>query len=76
MELISTSPTVGYKVILNDSTTSLVNNPSDLPNPSEMKSILEPYIKDALHTTKWMGWRHMIMKCPRGSIGSIIKDKE
>ena len=45
MDLISTSPTVGYKVILNDSTTKLVNNPSDLPNPSDMKSILEPYIK-------------------------------
>ena len=56
MELISTSPTVGYKVILNDSTTSLVNNPSDLPNPSEMKSILEPYIKaEIISPDKYIG---------------------
>jgi hypothetical protein len=45
----------------------------EVENPADF---LEPYIKDALHTTKWMGWRHMIMKCPPGSIGSIIKDKE
>lgn len=37
---------------------------------------LPPYIKEALHCAKWMGWRHMIMKCPPESIGSIIKDKE
>ena len=45
MELISTSPTVSYSVIFNDKSSIAVNNPSDLPNTSEINKILEPYIR-------------------------------
>jgi len=45
MDLISTAPTVSYKILFNDKSDMIVNNPSDLPNSSEIKSILEPYIK-------------------------------
>ena len=45
MELISTSPTVSYEVLMNDGSTIVVNNPSDLPPTSEIKAVMEPYIK-------------------------------
>ena len=45
MNLISTSPTVSYKVLFNDDSSLIVNNPSDLPGTSEIRSVLEPYIK-------------------------------
>ena len=37
---------------------------------------LSPYIKEALHCAKWMGWRHMILKVPPGQIDAIIKKKD
>jgi len=56
MELISTSPTVSYTVILNDDMSILVNNPSDLPNTSNIKSILEPYIRaEIISPDKYIG---------------------
>ena len=45
MELISTSPTVSYEVKFNDGSSVIVNNPSDLPASSEIKAVMEPYIK-------------------------------
>tara|TARA_B100002052_G_scaffold43596_1_gene36351 strand:- start:1289 stop:3091 length:1803 start_codon:yes stop_codon:yes gene_type:complete len=45
MELISTSPTVSYEVQFNNGSSIVVNNPSDLPISSEIKAIMEPYIK-------------------------------
>ncbi len=45
MELISTSPTVSYEVQFNDGNSITVNNPSDLPVSSEIKAVMEPYIK-------------------------------
>ncbi len=56
MELISTSPTVSYTVILNDNMSVLVNNPSDLPNISDIKTILEPYIRaEIISPDKYIG---------------------
>ena len=37
---------------------------------------LSPYIKEALHCPKWMGWRHMILKVPIGQIDAIISKKD
>ena len=45
MDLISTSPTVSYEVQLNNGNCVIVNNPSDLPSTSEIKAVMEPYIK-------------------------------
>ena len=45
MELISTSPTVSYEVQFNNGSSVVVNNPSDLPVSSEIKAVMEPYIK-------------------------------
>ena len=45
IDLITTCPNVSYKVIKKDSEEIIVNNPSDMPDNSEIDSIYEPYIK-------------------------------
>ena len=33
---------------------------------------IDQFIMDTLWTAKWMGWRFLIMKCPRGYIDTIL----
>ena len=42
MDLIATAPTVAYEVITTDQEIRRVENPSALPDPSKIKTILEP----------------------------------
>lgn len=42
VEVVPTAPTVVYKVTLSNGTEIEVTNPSDLPDPSEIKEVLEP----------------------------------
>ena len=73
MELISTSPTVSYKIIFNDTSTLLINNPSDLPNTSEIKTIVEPYIKaEIISPDQYIG---NIMKLCMGRRGIYLSTK-
>jgi GTP-binding protein LepA len=44
LELITTAPSVVYQVQCNDGTTRLIHSPSELPDPSLIKVIREPYI--------------------------------
>tara|TARA_Y100000996_G_scaffold131197_1_gene99698 strand:- start:5092 stop:6894 length:1803 start_codon:yes stop_codon:yes gene_type:complete len=56
MELISTSPTVSYEVQFNNGSSVVVNNPSDLPISSEIKAVMEPYIKaEIISPDKYIG---------------------
>lgn len=45
LELITTAPTVIYKVIKNNGDILNIDNPSRLPTPNEIEKIEEPYIK-------------------------------
>jgi len=44
LNLISTCPNVSYKVELKNSDSIIVNNPSDMPDPTLIEKIYEPYI--------------------------------
>ncbi|MBF0620401.1 MAG: elongation factor 4 [Magnetococcales bacterium] len=44
LALVTTAPTVVYKVILTDGTTHEIHNPSDMPNTTKRQEILEPYL--------------------------------
>jgi GTP-binding protein LepA len=44
MDLITTAPTVVYQVLQRDGTTLTVDNPSKMPDPSKIESILEPIV--------------------------------
>ena len=45
LELISTAPSVVYKVHKNDNTSALLHNPADLPDINNINFIEEPWIK-------------------------------
>ena len=56
LSLITTAPSVRYKVYLNDGTSSDLEKPSDLPDPTHIAKIEEPYIVARLHTpTEYIG---------------------
>jgi GTP-binding protein LepA len=45
LDLITTAPSVIYRVHLNDGTMEEIHNPADWPDPVKIKSIEEPWIK-------------------------------
>ncbi len=45
LELITTSPSVDYHVTTTDGEEIVVDNPSELPDASEIKEIREPYVR-------------------------------
>ncbi|MDX2108712.1 MAG: translation elongation factor 4 [Verrucomicrobiota bacterium] len=49
LDIISTYPSVIYEVLLNNGKTILVDNPVKLPDPTEIATIKEPYVKALLH---------------------------
>ena len=45
LDLVTTAPSVVYKVNMNDSSVIELHNPTDMPDPVKTKSIEEPWIK-------------------------------
>lgn len=50
MTVITTVPNVGYRATTTKGELLIVNNPSDLPDPSTLESVEEPYIKAQIIT--------------------------
>ncbi len=48
ISLLLSSPTVGYHVTTNDGVTTIVDNPTEFPDPSTIESIKEPFIKASI----------------------------
>jgi GTP-binding protein LepA len=44
LALIATAPSVGYEIELNDATRKVVRNPTDMPDPSHINEVFEPYV--------------------------------
>jgi GTP-binding protein LepA len=49
LDLITTAPTVIYRVTLTDGSTVDIDSPSKLPEPIRVESIAEPYIAATIH---------------------------
>ena len=49
LDLITTAPTVAYRVRLTSGETMTVESPARLPSPQEIEEIAEPYILAAIH---------------------------
>ncbi len=45
LELITTAPSVVYKVLTSDGKTQMLHNPADWPDPTRIQAIEEPWIK-------------------------------
>jgi GTP-binding protein LepA len=44
IEVVQTAPTVTYEILLTDGSTKRIDSPSELPNPTYVAEIREPYI--------------------------------
>ena len=60
IELIQTAPTVTYEIKLTNGSLLRIDAPSDLPNPTNVEEIREPYIR-------------MNLILPADSVGSLMK---
>jgi GTP-binding protein LepA len=60
LNLITTAPSVVYKVVLNDNTVLDVDNPSKMPAVQEILRIEEPIVEATIH-------------CPREFVGNVLK---
>jgi GTP-binding protein LepA len=60
INIISTTPSVSYKVIKKDGAVITVDNPVHFPSPTEIQEIEEPYIK-------------VTIVAPTGAIGTIMQ---
>lgn len=49
LNLISTAPSVKYIVKLNDQTETIIENPSEMPDPGAYEEIKEPYVHLSIH---------------------------
>ncbi len=45
LELVTTAPSVVYKILLKDGSTINLHNPTDMPDPVKVENISEPWIK-------------------------------
>ncbi|MGL4721746.1 MAG: translation elongation factor 4 [Desulfovibrionaceae bacterium] len=50
IDLIATAPSVIYQVEHIDGSTLYIDNPSKLPEPTQIASLYEPYVKTEIHT--------------------------
>lgn len=52
LDLILTAPSVKYQIKLTDGSLLMIDNPSDLPDPSRIRAIEEPYVQARIMTPK------------------------
>ena len=52
LELLATMPSVEYEVTLTDGTVIPVHSPNDMPDPSKVAEVREPYIRASILTPK------------------------
>lgn len=45
LDLIATTPSVSYEVMLGDNSTKIISNPTELPEVTRIKHIAEPWVK-------------------------------
>lgn len=60
LDLITTAPSVVYRLMMNDGTIQELHNPSDMPDPVKIADMEEPWIKATIYT-------------PDEYLGSILK---
>ena len=50
LDLITTAPSVVYRLHLTDGTTRVLHNPADMPDPARIDTMDEPWIKAVIYT--------------------------
>ncbi len=71
LDLVATAPNVEYRAIAMNGTVSVVDNPSSLPNPTEIIGIEEPYVQITILTpSEFVG---TLMELSQGRRGELKK---
>ncbi|HOT80252.1 MAG TPA: translation elongation factor 4, partial [Microthrixaceae bacterium] len=72
LNLIATAPSVEYRLVKEDGTEVVVDNPADVPPPSEYKHILEPYFACSIITpSNYVGTLMDLCQSRRGEMKKI-----
>ena len=72
IDLIATSPSVIYEVILNDNSKIYVDSPTKMPKKEAIKQTLEPYVKASIFTPKeYIGDTMKLCQDKRGNFKNI-----
>ena len=71
LDLISTSPNVVYRVVLEDGTEAVVTNPSDWPS-GKIRTVYEPIVKTTIITpSEFIGSIMELCQSRRGELGGM-----
>jgi len=73
IDLVITAPNVAYKVILHSKEEILIETPQDMPGPTQIEEILEPWVRIKLFTPQeYMGKLMDLCKQKRGEFVDTI----
>lgn len=73
IDLIVTAPTVEYQVTKTDGSETTIQNPSELPDPSQIKEIREPWVRAEIMTPeKYLGDLMSLCQYRRGEYVNTI----
>ena len=69
LELIATAPSVGYEIELTDGAKRVVRNPTDMPDPSKINEVSEPYVSVMIVTpSEYVGTIMQLCQERRGQL--------
>ena len=69
LDLITTAPSVEYRITLTDGTVSVIDNPTNYPNPSQIAKSEEPYVDAHIYTpTEYTGSLMELCQNRRGTM--------
>ena len=72
LELISTAPSVIYRVKLTSGAEIEIHNPSELPNPDKIEAIHEPYVRLTVYTPEeYVGSIMQLLQEKRGKMANM-----
>ncbi len=72
LDLIATSPSVVFRVVLSDESVVMIDNPSKLPSPTAIRTIEEPYVKATIISPpEYVGTIMEITQSRRGTLGNM-----
>ncbi|MDD5884772.1 MAG: translation elongation factor 4 [Erysipelotrichaceae bacterium] len=73
LDLILTAPSVQYRVQLTDGSSKMIDNPSELPDPSKIRAIEEPFVNAEIMSPKeYVGSIMELCQARRGVYQDLI----
>jgi GTP-binding protein LepA len=72
LDLVATAPSVAYRANLTDGPVMMIQSPQDLPDPGQLESVEEPYVKVMIITpSNYIGTVMELVQQRRGEMGEM-----